>query len=178
MEKTRTATPPSTAPTRTIGVESLAGKYMTFQLAEEVYGVAILDVREIIGLMDVTRVPRAPPFVRGVINLRGRVIPVVDLRLQFGMEPCAATDQTVIIVVQCAVDGRSLTMGVLVDQVLEVLNVQAGQIEPLPDLGERSLHSQFILGVGKAGQRIVFLLDIARVLSSREAAAVADAARA
>ncbi len=154
----------------------LAGKYMTFQLAQEDYGVAILMVREIIGLMEITRVPRVPGFVRGVINLRGRVIPVVDLRAKFGMAPCEATEQTVIIVVNCEVAGRALTMGVLVDQVLEVLNVAADQIEPPPDLGDRTASSEFILGVGKAAQRVVFLLDIARVLSARDAEAVAHAA--
>lgn len=156
-------------------LDALAGKYMTFQLADEVYGLPILEVREIIGLMEITRVPRAPAFVRGVINLRGRVIPVVDLRLQFGMQACEATDQTVIIVVQCMVGGRPLTMGVLVDRVLEVLTVDGAQIEPPPDLGDRAREAEFILGVGKAQQRVVFLLDIAKVLSARDAAAMTSA---
>ena len=147
----------------------LAGKYMTFQLAREEYGLEILKVREIIGLMEITRVPRARSFVRGVINLRGKVIPVVDLRLKFGMEKCEATDQTVIIVVQCSVDGRPLTMGLLVDQVLEVLNIDASKIEPAPQLGHAGVDDAFILGVGKHEKRIVFLLDIARILSSDEA---------
>jgi purine-binding chemotaxis protein CheW len=147
----------------------LAGKYMTFQLAQEVYGLEILKVREIIGLMDITRVPRSADFIRGVINLRGKVIPVVDLRLKFGMERTEATDQTVIIVVQCAVDGRPLTMGLLVDQVLEVLSIDGAQIEPAPSLAHAQLDEEFILGVGKHEKRIVFLLDIARILSSDEA---------
>jgi purine-binding chemotaxis protein CheW len=147
----------------------LAGKYMTFQLAREEYGLEILKVREIIGLMEITRVPRTREFVRGVINLRGKVIPVVDLRLKFGMERTEATDQTVIIVVQCAVDGRPLTMGLLVDQVLEVLSIDGGQIEPAPSLAHAQLDEEFILGVGKHEKRIVFLLDIARILSSDEA---------
>ncbi len=151
---------------------ALAGKYMTFQLAHEVYGLEILTVREIIGLMEITRVPRTPDFIHGVINLRGRVIPVIDLRLKFGMEATAATEQTVVIVVQCRVGGRSLTMGVLVDLVLEVLSIEAGQIEPPPDLGAASIDGQFIRGVGKAGERVVFLLDIARVLSGADAAAL------
>jgi purine-binding chemotaxis protein CheW len=107
--------------------------------------------------------------VRGVINLRGKVIPVVDLRLKFGMEKTEATDQTVIIVVQCAVDGRPLTMGLLVDQVLEVLSIDGAQIEPAPSLAHAQLNEEFILGVGKHEKRIVFLLDIARILSSDEA---------
>jgi purine-binding chemotaxis protein CheW len=154
----------------------LAGKYMTFQLAREEYGLEILKVREIIGLMEITRVPRTRDFVRGVINLRGKVIPVVDLRLKFGMDPCEATDQTVIIVVQCNVDGRALTMGLLVDQVLEVLSIDGGQIEPAPSLGHAAVEDEFILGVGKHDKRIVFLLDIARILSNEEAREVARAA--
>jgi purine-binding chemotaxis protein CheW len=154
----------------------LAGKYMTFQLAREEYGLEILKVREIIGLMEITRVPRTREFVRGVINLRGKVIPVVDLRLKFGMERTEATDQTVIIVVQCAVDGRPLTMGLLVDQVLEVLSIDASQIEPAPSLAHAQLDEEFILGVGKHEKRIVFLLDIARILSSDEAKELSRAA--
>ncbi len=149
----------------------LAGKYMTFQLANEIYGLEILKVREIIGLMDITRVPRSADFIRGVINLRGKVIPVADLRLKFGMDACQATDQTVIIVVQCLVGGRNLTMGILVDQVLEVLKIEPAQIEGPPSLGEVATESQFVLGVGKAGERVVFLLDIARVLGNESAAA-------
>jgi purine-binding chemotaxis protein CheW len=148
---------------------SVTGKHMCFQLGAETYGLPILDVREIIGLMPITAVPRAPPFVRGIINLRGKVIPVVDLRLKFGMQACEATEQTVIIVVQCSVDGRPLTMGLLVDQVLEVLNIDGAQIEPAPSLGHAALEDDFILGVGKHEKRIVFLLDIARILSNDEA---------
>jgi purine-binding chemotaxis protein CheW len=171
------------ATTPTAGAEAdlgatLAGKYMTFQLAQEVYGLEILSVREIIGLMEITRMPRTPAFLRGVINLRGKVIPVIDLRLKFGMEATASTEQTVVIVVQCRAAGRALTMGVLVDLVLEVLSIEAGQIEPPPDLGAASVEGQFIRGVGKAGERVVFLLDIARILSGADAAALARAADA
>jgi purine-binding chemotaxis protein CheW len=148
---------------------ALAGKYMTFQLAGEDYGLEILKVREIIGLLAITPIPRAPDFIRGVINLRGRVIPVVDLRVKFGMDSTAATDQTVVIVLQVTLDGRPLTMGVLVDQVLEVLNIEAAAIEPPPDLGRSSAGDNFILGVGKAAHRVVFLLDIAKILSGNEA---------
>jgi purine-binding chemotaxis protein CheW len=156
----------------------LAGKYMTFQLDREEYGLEILKVREIIGLLEITRVPRTREFVRGVINLRGKVIPVVDLRLKFGMPRCEATDQTVIIVVQCQVGGRPLTMGLLVDQVLEVLSVDAANVEPAPSLGQAAVEDEFILGVGKHDKRIVFLLDIARILSSDEAGELAKAAAA
>ncbi len=151
----------------------LAGKYMTFQLAKEVYGLEILKVREIIGLMDITRVPRSADFIRGVINLRGKVIPVADLRLKFGMDACQATDQTVIIVVQCAAGSRTITMGILVDQVLEVLSIEAGQIEPTPQMGDGAIEAKFILGVGKAGERVIFLLDIGAVLVGEAVAAAA-----
>jgi purine-binding chemotaxis protein CheW len=144
----------------------LAGKYMTFKLADENYGLEILKVREIIGLMDITRVPRTQEFIRGVINLRGKVIPVVDLRLKFGMPQAEATDQTVIIVVQCQVADRLLTMGLLVDQVLEVLSIDAADIEATPSLGDASVDTSFILGVGKTNDRVVFLLDIGKVLAA------------
>ena len=154
----------------------LAGKYMTFKLADEEYGLAILKVREIIGLMDITRVPRSAEFIRGVINLRGKVIPVVDLRQKFGMERCEATDQTVIIVVQYALGDRMVTMGILVDQVLEVLSIEAGQIEPPPVCGSGVCEADFILGVGKSEKRVIFLLDIGRVLSNEEALQAVQAA--
>jgi purine-binding chemotaxis protein CheW len=154
---------------------ALAGKYMTFKLAAEEYGVEILKVREIIGLMDVTRVPRAPDHVRGVINLRGKVIPVVDLRQKFGMPACEPTDQSVIIVVQYACEQRLVTMGILVDEVLEVRSVDAAQIEPPPEVGETSMDAQCILGIGKVEKRVVFLLDIGRALGATADAMAAAA---
>lgn len=150
----------------------LAGKYMTFKLATEEYGLAILRVREIIGLMDITRVPKTKEFIRGVINLRGKVIPVVDLRLIFGMERTESTDQTVIIVVQWTQGATSTTMGILVDEVLEVMNIEADQIEPPPDLRSENGPSDFILGIGKAEKRVICLLDIERVLSRDESTQV------
>lgn len=155
---------------------ALGGKYMTFQLAREVYGLEILAVREIIGLMEITRVPKAPEFIRGVINLRGRVIPVVDLRIKFGMAPVEATEQTVIIVVQCRVGERALTMGLLVDLVLEVLTIEGAQIEPPPDLGAATIEGQFIRGVGKTAHGVAFLLDTARILSGQDVQHLAGAA--
>jgi purine-binding chemotaxis protein CheW len=148
--------------------QQLAGKYMTFKLASEEYGLAILRVREIIGLMDITRVPRTKEFIRGVINLRGKVIPVVDLRMKFDMPTTAATDQTVIIVVQWLVSNNATTMGILVDEVLEVLNIAAEQIEPPPELYSRNGETDFILGIGKADKRVICLLDIEQVLSKDE----------
>jgi purine-binding chemotaxis protein CheW len=157
-------------------VSGLAGKYMTFKLASEEYGLGILTVRELIGLMEITRVPRTPPFIRGVINLRGRVIPVMDLRARFGMAATEATDQTVIIVVQVEGAEGALTIGVLVDEVLEVLNIDAAHIEPPPSYGTGGVDGDFILGVGKSGHRVVFLLDIDQVISTRDQAALSTAA--
>lgn len=146
----------------------LAGKYMTFKLDSEEYGLEILKVRELIGLMDITRVPRTHDFIRGVINLRGKIIPVIDLRRKFDMAPMQSTDQTVIIVVQYAHRGKDLTMGILVDEVLEVLSIPPDNIEPPPDFGIGSVDTDFILGIGKAERRVIFLLDIGRVLTEDE----------
>ena len=143
----------------------LAGKYMTFKLAEEEYGLEILKVRDVIGLMEITKVPRTEDYIRGVINLRGKVIAVVDLRLKFGMAPTRLSDQTVIIVVQFVRGGKEFTMGILVDEVLEVLDIGADQIEPPPDFGTQGMETDFILGVGKAENRVIFLLDIGKALS-------------
>jgi purine-binding chemotaxis protein CheW len=166
---------------KTSGAEShacLSGKYMAFRLASEDYGLAILKVREIIGLMDITRVPCTDSFIRGVINLRGKVIPVIDLRMKFGMEPCPTTEQTVIIVVQYATTRGEITMGVLVDQVQEVLSIDADKIEPPPNFGAGNVSADFILGIGKADKRVIFLLDIARVLSGDEAERMVKSATA
>ena len=144
---------------------SLAGKYMTFKLASEQYGLQILKVRELIGLMEITRVPNTPHAIRGVINLRGKVIPVLDLRLAFGMEGVEATSQTVIIVVQLAKGNGDGTMGILVDEVLEGRAVAADAIEPPPEFcAQQSVDD--ILGVGKTDKRVIFLLDIDRVLDA------------
>jgi len=151
---------------------SSSNKYMTFKLAAEEYGIEIQKVRELIGLLEITRVPRAPEFIRGVINLRGKVIPVVDLRVKFGMESAAATSQSVIIVVQLGATG--LTMGILVDEVLEVRAISGDDVEPPPNFQSQAV-ADFILGVGKADKRIIFLLDIDRVLTAPEAIRVADA---
>lgn len=146
----------------------LAGRYMTFKLAEEEYGVEILKVREIIGMMQVTKVPRTRSFIRGVINLRGKVHPVVDLRLKLGMEEAPVTDQTVIIVVRYEMADKDVVMGIIVDEVLEVLNIASEQIEPPPEFGAGAFDTEFILGVGKTDRGVIFLLDIGKVLSTDE----------
>ena len=153
----------------------LAGKYLTFRLGVEEYGLEILKVQEIIGMMNVTKVPRTPHFVRGVINLRGKVIPVVDLRLKFDMENQEDTERTCIIVVQIVNNGEEVTMGIIVDEVSEVLDVTAEQIEAAPSFGG-GVHTDFILGMGKVGEKVLMLLDVDRVLSTGEAALVGQMA--
>jgi purine-binding chemotaxis protein CheW len=138
-------------------------KYLTFQLGDEEYGLEILKVREIIGLMEITNVPRMPNFVRGVINLRGKVIPVIDLRQKFGMERADNTKETCIIVVD--LDG--LLMGIVVDKVSEVMDIQEQDIEETPTFGV-SVDTEFIMGIGKAKGKIVIVLDIRRVLTAEE----------
>jgi purine-binding chemotaxis protein CheW len=147
--------------------DGLAGKYLTFELGNEVYGLEILKVQEIIGMMLVTRVPRTPDFVRGVINLRGKVIPVVDLRKKFSMAVREDTEKTCIIVVQVAQEGSIITMGIIVDEVSEVLDIVADQIEGTPDFGTE-LDADFIMGMGKIENRVIMLLEIDRVLSGGE----------
>jgi purine-binding chemotaxis protein CheW len=144
----------------------LAGKYMVFRLAEQEHALQILKVRELIGLLPITRLPASPPAVRGVINLRGRVIPVMDLRLRFGMPPTVISEQSVIIVVQYQQNERELTMGLLVDEAVEVLNIGAAQIEPPPDFGDDGDGTNFILGIGKTETRVICLLDVDKVMTS------------
>lgn len=153
-------------------IAALAGKYLTFELGTEVYGLEILKVQEIIGMMRVTQVPRTPEFVRGVINLRGKVIPVVDLRLKFGLEGKEDTERTCIIVVEIAAKNTSTTMGIIVDEVSEVLDIAAQQLEPSPSFGSE-VDTAFILAMGKIGEKVVALLDIDKVLTGAEIVQVA-----
>jgi purine-binding chemotaxis protein CheW len=139
------------------------GKYLTFALAQEEYGLEILKVREIIGYIDVTAIPQTPSYVKGVINLRGQVIPVIDLRAKFGMETAAVTEETCIIVVEIAHSGRKFSTGIIVDRVREVLDIAGKDIEDAPQFGS-SVNTDFILGMGKVGESVKILLDINRVL--------------
>jgi len=143
----------------------LGGKYLTFGLGPEDYAISILKVQEIIGMMDVTMVPRMPAYVRGVINLRGKIVPVIDLRTKFGMERVGRTEETCIIVV----DGLAGEMGIVVDRVSEVLDILARDIDPPPAFGA-SVSTDYLLGIGKTGERVQLVLDIERVLTAREAA--------
>ncbi len=155
---------------------NLAGKYLTFHLQQEVYGLAILKVQEIIGIMPVTKVPRVPEFVRGVINLRGKIIPVVDLRVHFGFSGQEDTTKTCFIVVQIARGDRKVVMGVIVDEVAEVIDLKSEQIEPAPSFGT-TVNTDFILGMGKANQKVIMLLDIDEVLTHEQVAVVEQTSR-
>ncbi len=143
------------------------GKYLTFALAQEEYGLEILKVREIIGYTDVTAIPQTPHYVKGVINLRGQVIPVVDLRAKFGMETTEVTEQTCIIVAEIAQDSRTFSTGIVVDRVQEVLDIPGTSIEEPPQFGA-TVDTDFILGMGKIGDSVKILLDIDRVLAGEE----------
>ena len=151
-------------------VRQQGGKYLTFKLAGEEYGVEILKVREINGLMNITAVPQMPPYMKGVINLRGKVLPAIDLRMRFGLPVAEYTDQTCIIVVDV---GQEI--GILVDTVSEVLNIAAADIDPPPMLGV-TVDTSFILGLGKVGDAVKILLDIDQVLSVVELNSAAVAA--
>ncbi len=153
------------------GTKTKAGKYLTFVLNDEVYGIEILKVREIIGLMDVTNVPQTPDHMKGVINLRGKVIPVIDLRLKFSMPKGEQTPETCTIVVE--VDSASI--GLIVDRVSEVMEINGDEIEDAPQFGQ-GIDTDFIMGLGKTKDAIVILLDIAKVLSAEELAMVEEIA--
>jgi purine-binding chemotaxis protein CheW len=142
-------------------------KYLTFRLADEEYGIGILGVQEIVSWMDITRIPRTPEFIRGVINLRGRVIPVLDLRARFGLPPQAQTPQTCIVVLQVRRDGGRITVGAIVDEVTEVLDLAPSQIDPVPEMG-LAVDTAFLAGIGKSGQRVIILLEVARLLATRD----------
>ena len=145
------------------------GKYLTFTLADEEYGIGILKIKEIIGMLPVTMVPQTPEFLKGVINLRGKVIPVVDLRLRFGMEEMEYTERICIIVVEITGQTGMIQMGIVVDAVSEVLSIKAEEIEDTPDFGTR-LESDYILGMAKIEGGVKILLNIDRVLNAQQVA--------
>ena len=151
----------------TNGLENLVGKYLTFNLGAEIYGLEILKVQEIIGLMTVTSVPRTPEYVRGVVNLRGKVIPVVELRVKFNMTQVEDTERTCIIVVQVAGENGDITMGIIVDEVSEVIDITFDQLESAPNF-DSSVNTEYILAMGKLEHKVVILLDADKVLSQTE----------
>ena len=156
-------------------IEEKEGKYLTFTLADEEYGIGILKIKEIIGMMPITVVPQTPVFVKGVINLRGKVIPVIDLRLRFGMETIEYTDRTCIIVVEIEGETGSIMIGTVVDTVSEVLNIKKQDIEDTPRFGTK-LDTTYILGMAKTEGGVKILLDIDRVLRTEEIMSVEKSA--
>jgi purine-binding chemotaxis protein CheW len=150
------AAPSASAPARR------AGKYLTFFLAAEEYGVEILKVQEIIGMLPITRVPRAPHFVRGVVNLRGKVIPIIDLRLKFGMEAAESAESCMVVV-----QVQGMQLGVVVDRVSEVRAIAENDIADPPSFGAE-VDTEYLLGLAKGAGRVALLLDIDRVLTTSE----------
>lgn len=142
-------------------------QYLTFTLGEEVFAVDVARVREILELTTITQVPQVPPYMRGVINLRGSVVPVIDMRLKFGMSETRKTVNTCIIVVEVQMEGETIVLGALADSVQEVIEMEGGQIEPAPHIGTH-LNTDFIRGMGKHDERFVMILDIDRIFSEKE----------
>lgn len=156
-----------------MGEEINTNQYLTFRLGEEVFGLQIAKVREVLDYTSVTRVPQTPDFMRGVINLRGTVVPVVDMRLKFGLEETDWTVNTCIIIVEVELDNETTVLGALADSVQEVMELGPEQIEPAPRIGAR-LKTEFIKGMGKVAEKFVILLNIDRVFSSEELTLVTD----
>ncbi|OKY74896.1 MAG: chemotaxis protein CheW [Desulfobulbaceae bacterium DB1] len=146
-------------------------QYLTFKLAEEVFALDVAKVREILEFTSITKVPQTPEFMRGVINLRGSVVPVIDLRLNFGMTCTEQTVNTCIIVVEVSLEGEVIVLGVLADSVQEVVEMEPEQIEPAPHIGTK-LNTEFIKGMGKINNDFVMILDIDKVFSSEDLLAV------
>jgi purine-binding chemotaxis protein CheW len=146
-------------------------QYLTFQLADEIFAIDVSKVREILEFSSITKVPQTPEFMRGVINLRGSVVPVIDLRLNFGMECTAQTVNTCIIVVEVNLDGEVVILGALADSVQEVVEMEPGNIEPAPHIGTK-LNTAFIKGMGKINDAFVMILDIDKVFSAEDLALV------
>lgn len=155
--------------------DSLAGKYLTFILDNEEYGIALLKVKEIIGMMPITSVPQTPEYVKGVINLRGKVIPVTDLRLRFEMLEAEYKERTCIIVVEIQGEETTIQVGIVVDAVSEVMNIKAEEVEEAPSFGTR-VETDYILGMANMEGQVKILLDIDRVLTSEAIARIEQAA--
>ncbi len=146
-------------------------QYLTFKLQDEVFGVDVAQVREILDYIKITKVPQTPDFMCGVINLRGNVVPVVDMRLKFGMEKTDTTVNTCIVVVEVDIEGENSILGALVDSVQEVFELDPKDVEPAPKIGTR-LKTDFIKGMGKREEIFIILLNLDKVFSSEELAAI------
>ena len=148
-------------------------QYLTFMLDEEIYAIDIQQVREVLDYTEITRVPRMPDFMRGVINLRGSVVPVVDMRLKFDLSLTEKTQDTCIIIIEINIDGETCLLGALADSVSEVLVLEPEQIEPAPKFGMR-LKTEFIRGMGKKKDQFIIILDIDKVFSADELVSLTD----
>ncbi|MBN1555510.1 MAG: purine-binding chemotaxis protein CheW [Phycisphaerae bacterium] len=157
------ASPAASSSDATTTTDIRSGKYLTFCLGNEEYGLEILKVREIIGLMPITTVPRTPDYIKGVVNLRGKVIPVIDLRLKFLMPEAERTEETCVIVVNLG----QVEVGIIVDRVSEVRDIDGKNIDDPPSFGT-NVDSSFILGMGKSEERVTILLDITKVLGENK----------
>ena len=150
--------------TTTARAKNRTGKYLTFSLSNESYGVDVLKVREIIRFLKITPVPQMPAYVKGVINLRGKVLPVIDLRLKFGLDAAEATERTCIVVVRVLANGHDITLGMIVDSVEEVINLNEAEIEETPEFGAK-VDTAYLMGMAKVKGAIKTLLDIDKVVS-------------
>ena len=144
-----------------------SNQYLTFKLGQEIYALDITQVREVLDFTELTKVPRMPEFMRGVINLRGGIVPVVDLCLKFGMEGSGRTVDTCIIIMELDIEEEKTFLGAIADSVQEVITLESTQIEPPPKIGTR-LDTKFIRGMGKKNDELIIILDIDRVFSSGE----------
>jgi purine-binding chemotaxis protein CheW len=158
-----------------MSVSSINGtrQYLTFQLGEEIFAIDVANVREILEFNSVTRVPKSPEYMRGVINLRGSVVPVFDMRLKFGMTGTERTINTCIVVVEVSYEGEDIIIGALVDSVQEVFELEADQIEPAPKIGTH-LRTEFIRGMGKKDETFIIILDIDKVFSIEEITSIQE----
>jgi purine-binding chemotaxis protein CheW len=147
-------------------------QYLSFKLGDEIFAIDVAKVREILDVITITKVPQTPDFMQGVINLRGSVVPVMDMRLKFGMPPTERTVNTCIIVMEVTQDGETMVLGSLADSVQEVLDLEPDQIEPAPRIGTR-LRSDFIKGMGKQNERFIIILDIDRIFNAGELEVIA-----
>jgi purine-binding chemotaxis protein CheW len=148
-------------------VADAVAQFLTFKLDQELFAMEVSKVREVLEFNKITRVPRTPSYMRGVINLRGKVVPVVDLRLKLGLEPTQVTVDTCVVISEIAVDGESTVLGALVDSVQEVINLEAGHVAPPPRLGKQ-VDSTAIRAMGKRDDQFIMILDLDRIFSLQE----------
>ncbi|MEA1972941.1 MAG: chemotaxis protein CheW [Candidatus Cloacimonadota bacterium] len=156
--------------------ENYEGKYLTFYLKRELYGIPVSTILQIIAIPDITPIPNTPKFVKGVINLRGKIIPVIDLRLKFGIEQTEYNERTSIIVIKIDIDEKEIFIGVIVDTVAEVIDIDSKEIEERPEFGVK-LNTDFILAMAKVNDRVVTLINIPKILSEKDLSKLTNKAK-